>query len=55
MIHIKENNMNSNSNSTIIDNISAKISSNIDDVSDPYIETPWKIIASYFKGQHLER
>ena len=22
---------------------------------DPYIETPWSIIESYFKGQHLER
>ena len=22
---------------------------------DPYIETPWHIIESYFKGQHLER
>jgi DNA-directed RNA polymerase II subunit RPB2 len=23
--------------------------------NDPYIETPWSIIESYFKGQHLER
>jgi DNA-directed RNA polymerase II subunit RPB2 len=23
--------------------------------NEPYIETPWHIIGSYFKGQHLER
>ena len=23
--------------------------------TDPYIETPWTIIESYFKGHHLER
>ena len=22
---------------------------------EPYIETPWNIIESYFEGQHLER
>jgi len=26
-----------------------------DIINDPYIETPWSIIESYFKGQHLER
>ena len=26
-----------------------------DILNDPYIETPWSIIESYFKGQHLER
>ena len=24
-------------------------------MNDPYIETPWNIIESYFKGQHLDR
>jgi hypothetical protein len=23
--------------------------------NDPYIETPWDFIESYFRGQHLER
>jgi len=35
-----------------------KISSspdNYDIKNDPYIEMPWSIIESYFKGQHLER
>jgi DNA-directed RNA polymerase II subunit RPB2 len=27
----------------------------IDITDDPYIESPWSIIESYFKGQHLER
>lgn len=27
----------------------------LDNKKDPYIETPWSIIESYFKGQHLER
>lgn len=26
-----------------------------DILNDPYIETPWTIIESYFKGQHLDR
>ena len=30
-------------------------SENYDILNDPYIETPWSIIESYFKGQHLER
>ena len=25
------------------------------EVNDPYIETPWSIIESYFRDQHLER
>ena len=28
---------------------------NFDIENDQYIETPWDIIESYFKGQHLER
>lgn len=32
-----------------------KSSDNYDIREDPYIETPWSIIESYFKGQHLER
>lgn len=39
-------------------NMSTKISSNqnesFDIRNDPFIETPWKIIESYFKNQHLE-
>ena len=39
--------------------ISDKMSSTTNEVfniqNDPYIETPWSIIESYFKGQHLER
>ena len=27
----------------------------IDITDDPYIESPWTIIESYFKGHHLER
>ena len=25
------------------------------DINEPYIETPWNIIESYFRGQHLDR
>jgi hypothetical protein len=35
---------------------SASNNDNIFDVvNDQYIETPWNIIESYFKGQHLDR
>ena len=47
-----------NTNSTFnIDAIAANIAATVsnDLESDPYIETPWKIIHAYFKGQHLER
>ena len=64
MDHIKEN-MNTNSHfdiDAIATNIAASYASNDssscssnDSVADPYIETPWKIIHAYFKGQHLER
>jgi DNA-directed RNA polymerase II subunit RPB2 len=44
--------------SNIID-ITTMSSANLDEVFDienePYIETPWNIIESYFKGQQLER
>ena len=32
-----------------------KRSSSYDLENDQYIETPWTIIESYFKGQHLDR
>ena len=35
---------------------SDKLNSNVGSIeSDPYIETPWNVIESYFKGHHLER
>ena len=59
---IKENNMNTTSTfdidaitANIAANIAASCTSKTDSVADPYIETPWKIIHAYFKGQHLER
>ena len=60
MDHIIENNMNTNSHFDI-DAIAANIAATAtdsctsNDSTDPYIETPWKIINAYFKGQHLER
>lgn len=45
--------MNSNSNSS---NTNENKNKNIFDIeNDQFIETPWNIIESYFKGQHLER
>ena len=37
------------------DKTSLKYDFDFDILNDPYIETPWSIIESYFKGQHLER
>ena len=34
---------------------SEKVNEMFDINNDPYIETPWNIIETYFKGQHLER
>ena len=36
-------------------NMSANSENLFDIENDQYIETPWSIIESYFKGQHLER
>ena len=71
MDHIKKNNMNTNSTfnidaiaANIATNIATSCASNdssscssndSSNSTDPYIETPWKIINAYFKGQHLER
>ena len=45
--YIKMNNNNSNTNN---------IENDIFDIkNDQYIETPWNIIETYFKGQHLDR
>ena len=41
------------SNTMSLDSQTTKSSFNEDD--DKYIETPWSIIESYFKGQHLQR
>jgi len=35
--------------------INKRENDNFDILNDKYIETPWTIIESYFKGQHLER
>ena len=35
--------------------MSSTIQPNMSKEQDPYIETPWSIIDSYFKGQHLQR
>ena len=40
-------------NITTMKNSSEKKTFNMS--NDPYIETPWTLIESYFKGQHLER
>jgi DNA-directed RNA polymerase beta subunit/intein/homing endonuclease len=36
-------------------NMNSEIKDTFDIINDQYIETPWNIIESYFKGQHLER
>jgi DNA-directed RNA polymerase beta subunit len=38
-----------------MDNAKATTSSEYDIQNEPYIEMPWNIIESYFKGQHLKR
>ena len=36
--------------------VNSKLQREVFDITkDPYIETPWNIIESYFKGHHLER
>ena len=45
-----ESKMNSNSSNT-----KENTNSIFDIENDQFIETPWNIIESYFKGQHLER
>jgi DNA-directed RNA polymerase beta subunit len=42
-------------NPTINNNENKEESFNFDIENDPFIETPWSIIESYFKGHHLER
>ena len=43
-------------NQTIIETMSSDNLNNVFDIeNEPYIETPWNIIESYFKGQQLER
>jgi len=48
MDHNKDNNENKENKEKMEKN-------NSDIEKDPYIETPWTIIESYFKGHHLER
>ena len=45
----------SNSNSKSGSNTETPVKEMFDISSDPYIEQPWTIIESYFKGKHLER
>ena len=55
-IHINFQNKMDNQN--ISDNSSDNFNTNdklFDIVNDPYIETPWNIIESYFHDEHLER
>ena len=46
--------MNNNTN-TITDTNTNKKDDNFDIENDQYIETPWNILGSYFRGQQLER
>ena len=48
-------NSNSNSNSELNKDNNNNNNNKFDIINDPYIETPWDIIESYFEGKHLER
>ena len=37
------------------ENMSSKNNDTFDIENDQFIETPWNIIGSYFKGEHLDR
>jgi len=53
--NIEENKMSQNLKAQDLDSQSLNMQSLKKDSVDPYIETPWSIIDSYFRDQHLER
>ena len=47
--------INNNNSKKVFEQTEKSMEEDFDLENDQYIETPWTIIESYFKGQHLDR